>query len=578
VPPVNIILDSDMSNSVDDVGDHAVLWALANRGEVNVLAVICSSANDTSAPLMHVIATYYGHPNVLIGAHQGATPTLENSATSNYTQQMVARFGTPGDTRANYPNAVTVYRQALAGAPDHSVYIVANGYWQPLQGLLQSPADSISPLTGVQLVAQKVVRLVPGAGFFPSGNEHDFRVDADAASFVYANWPVEIVNMGVEVSMDVNTGPDFSSATTTDPIKASYIQANGGNQVPGFGQVPLLFAVRGLGANFTVPGFNGQTTIENFSQPTPGQNNWFSTPQVGHSYLAKQATAAQLAAILNPLLQSSSNMPILKTISPSSVPAGSGQTITLTGTNFFSDSQAQFNGSNRPTTFVSTTQLSVQLSGGDLQAGQQSLTVANSEGGGWTSNPLALTVTATIPTLTAISPASAIAGSGPVTLTATGANFVSTSIVQVNGANRSTTFVSSTQLTAVIPASDLAVGALLSITVFTPGPSGGTSSSVTFTVNNPVPSISSVSPNPVVAMGGSFTLTVDGSGFVNGSLVQVNGSPRPTTFVSSTEVTAQIPSNDILSVGQRTITVFNPTPGGGTSNSATLTVVGVLGF
>src|SRR5215467_1441222 len=408
VPPVNIIIDSDMAISVDDVGDHALLWALANRGEVNVLAEVCSSANDFSAPLMHALATYYGHPNVLIGAHKGSTPNLENSATSNYAQQMAARFGIPNDTRANYPDAVTVYRQALAGAPDHSVVIVSTGYWEPLQGLLQSPADSISPLTGVQLVAQKVVRLVPGAGFFPSGNEHDFRVDADAASFVYANWPVEIVNMGVEVSLDVNTGPDFSSATTTDPIKASYIQANGGNQVPGFGQVPLLFAVRGLGANFTVPGFNGQTTIENFSQQTPGQNNWFQTPQVGHSYLAKQATAAQLSAILNPLLQSSSNMPILRTISPSSVPAGSGQTITLTGTNFFSDSQAQFNGSNRPTTFVSATQLTVQLSSADLQAGQQALTVANSEGGGWTSNPLTLTVTGAspTPTLTSIAPTS----------------------------------------------------------------------------------------------------------------------------------------------------------------------------
>src|SRR5215831_9089579 len=100
-PPVNIILDSDMSNSVDDVGDHAVLWALANRGEVNVLAEICSSANDFSAPLMRAIATYYGHPNVPIGAHKGATPNLENSAVSNFTQQMAAQFGIPNDTRAN---------------------------------------------------------------------------------------------------------------------------------------------------------------------------------------------------------------------------------------------------------------------------------------------------------------------------------------------------------------------------------------------------------------------------------------------------------------------------------------------
>src|SRR5215471_4768173 len=569
VPPVNLIIDSDMSNSVDDVGDHAVLWALVNKGEINVLAEICSSANDFSAPLMRAIAIYYGHPNVPIGAHKGSTPNLENSATSNYTQQMAAQFGIPNETRANYPDALTVYRQTLAGAPDHSVIIVANGFWQPLQALLQSPADSISPLTGVQLVTQKVVRLVPGAGFFPSGNEHNMRVDADAASFVYANWPVEIVNMGVEVSMDVNTGPDFSSATTTDPIKASYIQANGGNQVPGFGQVPLLFAVRGLGANFTVPGFNGQTTIENFSQQTPGQNNWFQTPQVGHSYLAKQATAAQLAAILNPLLQSSSNMPILGTISPSSVPAGSGQTITLTGTNFFSDSQVQFNGSIRPTTFVSATQLSVQLSSTDLQAGQQSLTVANSEGGGWTSNPLTLTVTGgTTPTLTAISPTSAIAGSGPLTLTATGANFVSTSVVQVNGATRTTTFVSGTQLTATLTASDTSTPGSLSITVTTPG--SGTSGSLTFTVTNSGPSLTSISPSAATVGGPAFTLTATGSNFVNGSTVQVNGANRTTTFVSNTQLTATIPTSDIASAGTLAIGVINP--GGSASGTVSLDV------
>src|SRR5215470_15531087 len=148
VPPVNIIIDSDMAISVDDVGDHAVLWGLSNRGEVKVLALICSSANDFSAPAMRVIANYYGHPDIPIGAHKGSTPNAENAASSNYNQQLVNQFGTPGDTRANYPDAVTVYRQALANAPDHSVYIVANGYYEPLQGLLQSQADTISPLTG----------------------------------------------------------------------------------------------------------------------------------------------------------------------------------------------------------------------------------------------------------------------------------------------------------------------------------------------------------------------------------------------------------------------------------------------
>jgi len=60
VPPVNIIIDSDMSVSVDDVGDHAVMWGLVNRGEIRVLAEICSSADDFSAPAMWAIANYYG--------------------------------------------------------------------------------------------------------------------------------------------------------------------------------------------------------------------------------------------------------------------------------------------------------------------------------------------------------------------------------------------------------------------------------------------------------------------------------------------------------------------------------------
>ena len=134
-PPVNLIIVSDMAIDVDDVGDHAVMWGLANRGEVNVLAMIASSANDYTAPTMHVIASYYGHPDVPIGANKGSTPNINGSATSVYTQQIASQFGTPGDTRFNYPDALPVLRQALANAADNSVYIVDNGYYVQLRDL-----------------------------------------------------------------------------------------------------------------------------------------------------------------------------------------------------------------------------------------------------------------------------------------------------------------------------------------------------------------------------------------------------------------------------------------------------------
>ena len=125
-------------------------------------------------------------------------------------------------------------------------------------------------------------------------------------------------------------------------------------------------------------------------------------------------------------------------------------------------------------------------------------------------------------------------------------------------------------------ASDIAVAGNLSITIINPAPGGGTSAALTLTVNNPVPSISSVSPNPALAVASSYTLTVSGSGFVRGSVIQIDGASQTTTFVSSTQITAQV-NGGILALGIHRVTVFNPTPGGGTSNSVNLTVVSLLG-
>jgi 6-phosphogluconolactonase len=88
----------------------------------------------------------------------------------------------------------------------------------------------------------------------------------------------------------------------------------------------------------------------------------------------------------------------------------------------------------------------------------------------------------------------------------------------------------------------------------------------------PVPTIASLSPATTVSGGAGFTLIVNGSNFVLTSVVEWNGSNRSTAFVSSGQVTAQIPAADIAAAGAATVTVFNPAPGGGGSNSATFTI------
>jgi hypothetical protein len=83
------------------------------------------------------------------------------------------------------------------------------------------------------------------------------------------------------------------------------------------------------------------------------------------------------------------------------------------------------------------------------------------------------------------------------------------------------------------------------------------------------PSLSPVSTSPG---GPAFTLTVGGFGFVPGAVVQWNGSPRTTTFVSSSSLQAAINASDIATAGTAFITVLNPAPGGGTSNSVFFSV------
>jgi len=185
-----------------------------------------------------------------------------------------------------------------------------------------------------------------------------------------------------------------------------------------------------------------------------------------------------------------------------------------------------------------------------------------------------------VPTDSSISPNAATAGGAAFTLTVNGKNFISSSVIQWNGTNLTTTYISATKLTATVPAADIATAGTANVAVFNPAPGGGTSSPITFTingvVNNPVPTESSISPNAATAGGAAFTLTVNGTNFINSSVVRWNGVNLTTTFINATQLTASVPASDIATAGTASVTVFNTTPGGGTSSSLTFTINGVV--
>src|SRR5437016_14670127 len=84
---------------------------------------------------------------------------------------------------------------------------------------------------------------------------------------------------------------------------------------------------------------------------------------------------------------------------------------------------------------------------------------------------------------------------------------------------------------------------------------------------NPIPLINQpLVPDAIKPGGAGFTLIVNGTGFVSGSVAKWNGSTRTTTFVSSSKLRASIPASDIAKPSTAFVTVTNPAPGGGTSN------------
>jgi subtilisin family serine protease len=175
--------------------------------------------------------------------------------------------------------------------------------------------------------------------------------------------------------------------------------------------------------------------------------------------------------------------------------------------------------------------------------------------------------------VTSISPAVVDAYGPDLTLTINGSNFVpGARAVVIGGFDRVTTFVSSTQLQALIPASDLDLFFKFSNQTFigahNPGAFADVSpNSPSLTINNPPnPVITSVTPAVASADGLGFIININGTNFTPFTSVTWNGQPLafPSSF-SRTLIQAVVPGSFVVGQGSAQLQVSNPAPGGGVS-------------
>jgi len=284
-------------------------------------------------------------------------------------------------------------------------------------------------------------------------------------------------------------------------------------------------------------------------------------------------------------------VPTLTSVAPNTGAQGTAVPVTLTGTNFVSGSTVQVSGegvtvSNLSVTNATTITALMTIAGG-AAIGARDVTVTNPAPGGGTSGPQIFTVTVApnpVPVITSLNPNSANQGANNVVVQINGTDFVTGGTISFGSGItfNSASFISSTQLSVNINIAPNATPGVRNVQYNNPGPGGGLSNAVAFTVNapsNPVPILTSITPTSGV-QGSQVNILLSGSNFVPGSTILISGTGVTVSNVSvqdveetqSTTISATLTIAPGAAIGPRIVAVSNPAPGGGISAAQTFTV------
>jgi len=256
--PVKLIFDTDMGNDVDDVMALAMIHTLQKRGAVELLAVTVTKDHPQAAAFVDAINTFYGYGDTPIGVvRNGATPEPGkfNLLADEKKPDGTLRYPHDLRTGADAPEATGLLRRLLAAQPeDRSVVLVQVGFFTNFARLLDSPPDAHSPLTGRELIAQKVKLFSIMAGAFQTVNwftqhkEYNVVKDVPAAQKLVAQWPGPIVWSGFEIGVAAafphRVIDEDLNYVKHHPLKESYILYNPPpHDRPTWDPTSLLYAV-----------------------------------------------------------------------------------------------------------------------------------------------------------------------------------------------------------------------------------------------------------------------------------------------------------------------------------------------
>jgi uncharacterized protein (DUF1800 family) len=514
---VNVTLTANVTGSAQT----AVTWSVAGGGSISSGGVYTAPAIMPGSSAVTITATLTSSPSV----------------TASYTLSLInpvpsIASASPAQLPAGTTTTVTL---TGTGFLPGTVITASSGTvtttYQSLTSLVAKVTVPISAANSIKLQAQNST---PGGG-------------TSAALSV-------TVGQGIDLTATNPDGTNTGTARLGVPVNITAAVSPGNHLL-------MAWTLQGAGT-LTYSGTNYDNAV--YTPPTSMPSN-SSVTIVGYLSSAPTITTSYTVTLINPV-------PVVASASPTQLLTGGTQTVTLTGSGFLSNTTVTLNGASLPVALISYNQASVQVPVTATATGTLTLQTQNPAPGGGNGTTFSETIATPSIALTATSPDGTNTGTvelgDTVALTAAVSGAVQTTVNwSVAGAGTITTGGIYT------PPSALPANNAVTITASLASNSAVTSS-YQLNILNPEPTIGSVNPSQIPS-GATTSVSLNGAGFVPGTVITLSTGSLTTVYQSPTLITAQITLPAGAS-GNLSISAQNPTPGGGTSPTITAAIAGTI--
>ena len=297
-----IIFDTDFGGDADDLGALVMLHHFMNRGECDLLAVMCWNVEPSAVSAIDAVNRFYGNPEVKIGSRK------DSAASIDWQHSKVIADNFPHTlTQATAVESTLMYRRLLAAHEEGEIIIVTVGPLSNIKRLLESQPDEISDLDGKELVNKKVKEFMIMGGQFPKG-DREWNFDGNmkgVTKYVIENIKVPTTFSGYEVGLHIKSGEVFNEIDQETPLYKGFYHFSKycpwlNDQFQGkiydnstYDQTAVLYAVRGGLGDYWERVEGGYCLPD-----STGGNEWVAGEKTNHSYLKLIKTHEEMATLI----------------------------------------------------------------------------------------------------------------------------------------------------------------------------------------------------------------------------------------------------------------------------------------